>query len=118
MIASCTPAPSRRRPTIDELALKRSPYYGLVKFWAPGPGRKPIKTGPKTKTLVLGLISAGLYFLLYEYQDTLVHLAELTRQGEKQDALVPIGTALVFSGVHGKFTDSFWQTLGVQPKST
>ena len=67
-------------------------------------------------TLVLGTISAGLYFLLYLFSDLLPELAAATRQGEKIYALVPIGIALVFSFIHGAFTGHFWDVLGLRAK--
>ncbi|MAT65766.1 MAG: hypothetical protein CMN57_08980 [Gammaproteobacteria bacterium] len=67
-------------------------------------------------TLLLGAISAGLYFLLFLYSDRLVELAAATRQGEKLYALIPIAIALVFSFVHGAFTGRFWELLGLQAR--
>ena len=67
-------------------------------------------------TLVLGAASAGLYLLLYLFSDTLPRLAELTRQGEKLFALVPLAIAMVFSLVHGAFTGHFWDLLGLRAK--
>ncbi|HSH30583.1 MAG TPA: hypothetical protein VK971_11790 [Thiohalobacter sp.] len=66
--------------------------------------------------LLLGAVSAGLYFLLFTYSDTLVELAARTRQGEKLYALVPLAVALVFSFVHGAFTGRFWELLGLRAK--
>ena len=67
-------------------------------------------------TLLLGAVSAGLYFLLFLYSDRLVELAAATRQGEKLYALIPIAIALVFSFVHGAFTGRFWELLGLQAR--
>ncbi|BAZ92703.1 hypothetical protein TspCOW1_24410 [Thiohalobacter sp. COW1] len=67
-------------------------------------------------TLLLGAVSAGLYFLLFLYSDRLVELAAATRQGEKLYALIPIVIALVFSFVHGAFTGRFWELLGLRAK--
>lgn len=67
-------------------------------------------------TLLLGAVSAGLYFLLFLYSDRLVELAAATRQGEKLYALIPIAIALVFSFVHGAFTGRFWELLGLRAK--
>jgi len=67
-------------------------------------------------TLVLGIASAALYFLLYLFSDTLPGLAAATRQGEKLYALVPLVIAMVFSFVHGAFTGHFWDLLGLRAK--
>ena len=64
----------------------------------------------------LGLASGLLYLLLYEYQDEIVRLAQLTREGHKVDFIVPILIAFVFSVVHGTFTGRFWDTLGLKAK--
>lgn len=67
-------------------------------------------------TLLLGAVSAGLYFLLFLYSDRLVELAAATRQGEQRYALIPIVIALVFSFIHGAFTGRFWELLGLRAK--
>ena len=67
-------------------------------------------------TLVLGVASAGLYFLLFMFSDRLPALAAATRQGEKLYALVPLAIAMVFSFVHGAFTGHFWDLLGLRAK--
>ena len=67
-------------------------------------------------TLVLGVASAALYFLLYLFSDTLPGLAAATRQGEKLYALIPLAIAMVFSFVHGAFTGHFWDLLGLRAK--
>ena len=67
-------------------------------------------------TVVMGAISAGLYFVLYLYSGTLPQLAAEARQGNKLYALVPLIIALVFSFVHGAFTGRFWDLLGLRAK--
>jgi len=67
-------------------------------------------------TIVTGIASAGLYFLLFLFSGELPELAEETRQGNKIFALVPIVIALVFSFVHGAFTGRFWDLLGLRAK--
>ncbi len=67
-------------------------------------------------TLVLGAVSAGLYFLLFLFSAQLTELAALTRQGDKIYALVPLVVAMVFSLVHGAFTGQFWDLLGLRAK--
>ena len=67
-------------------------------------------------TLLMGSASAGLYFLLSLYSDTLQELAAATRQGDKLYALVPVVIALTFSFVHGTFTSRFFDLLGLRAK--
>jgi len=67
-------------------------------------------------TLILGVASAGLYFLLFLYADQFARMAEATRAGEKLYAMVPIVVAMVFSFVHGAFTGQFWDLLGLRAK--
>ena len=73
---------------------------------APVRSRKPMSASRYTSgassralviTLVLGAASAGLYFVLYLFSDTLSELAAATRAGEKIYALVPLAVAMVFS---------------------
>lgn len=67
-------------------------------------------------TLLSGGASAGLYYLLFLFSETLSELAAATPQGNKIYALVPLVIALVFSFVHGGFTGSFWDLLGLKAK--
>lgn len=67
-------------------------------------------------TLGLGVLSAILYYLLYQYGDDIRRLAEITNAGDKQYFYVPIVIALVFSFVHGAFTGHFWDVLGLKAK--
>lgn len=67
-------------------------------------------------TLVMGILSISLYFLLFLYADTLTELAMAARNGNKVYALIPIGIALLFSFVHGVFTGKFWDLLGLKAK--
>lgn len=67
-------------------------------------------------TLTLGLVSASLYLLLYFNTENLEKVANLIRQGDKGYVVIPIGTALIFSFVHGAFTGKFWDLLGLKAK--
>ena len=67
-------------------------------------------------TVIMGGISAALYFLLYLYSGVLAELASETRHGNKIYALVPLAVALLFSFVHGAFTGRFWDLLGLRAK--
>lgn len=100
------------------------PFDGLgLAFGGAVLAKKPARSKPKKKTariaamtIATGACSALLYFLLYEFQADIVRLADLTRQGVKIDFIVPIVIALVFSLVHGSFTERFWDLLGLKPK--
>lgn len=63
-----------------------------------------------------GILSGILYFLLYHFGNDIRQLAELTRQGDKIYFLVPIVIAFAFSLVHGRFTDRFWEAVGLKAK--
>ncbi len=67
------------------------------------------------QTILLGAISAVLYFLLYTFEDRI-----LERSGgfavDGWYFLAPILIALIFSAVHGVFTSNFWELLGVRAK--
>jgi hypothetical protein len=79
----------------------------------------PVTRSPRalTMTLVLGAMSAGLYFLLFLFSDELTTLASANRDGKHQlYAFIPLGVALVFSLVHGAFTGHFWDLLGLRAK--
>jgi len=67
--------------------------------------------------LIFGVLSVGMYFLLYNYSADLTALAQSTHQGEKTLFFVPILIALSFSLVHGKFTSHFWDVIGIKPKN-
>jgi len=66
------------------------------------------------KALIFGAVSAVLYTLMFMFSDHLVEYARRTRQGEHIWFLVPIVIAFVFSYVHGTFTGSFWDALGLK----
>ena len=67
------------------------------------------------KAVVYGAASLALYALLFLYADETVELARRTREGEKIWLLVPIVIAFAFSLVHGAFTGSFWDAIGLRP---
>lgn len=96
---------------------KRSAFYNHAILWNTEPSEEQKKSlVRKIVTIALGISVMILYFLLFQYEDEIVHLAELTRQGQKIDFIVPILIALVFSLVHGAFTENFWNMLGLKPK--
>jgi len=65
------------------------------------------------QTLLLGSISILLYVLLYHFEHPIL---EFSKQGGWY-FLIPISIAIVFSIVHGAFTDHFWDLLGIKAKS-
>lgn len=64
------------------------------------------------KTTGFGLASAALYAGLYHYEENLLELAA----SGGWYFVTPVGIALVFSFVHGSFTASFWDMLGIKAK--
>ncbi len=71
------------------------------------------KTSAIIKTVLFGLTSAILFFLLYYYNEPIL---ESSKQGGWY-FIVPISIALIFSYVHGTFTGRFWDLLGIKAKS-
>jgi len=65
---------------------------------------------PIGKLIISGLFSIALFTALFTNQD-LVSSA-FTRGGWY--AFLPIGTALLFSLVHGSFTGHFWTVMGIE----
>ncbi len=67
--------------------------------------------GKKYGTLiVMGILSASLYGLLF-WKEGFVNFY-FPRGGVF--AILPIGTALIFSLVHGTFTSRFWSAIGIE----
>ncbi len=67
------------------------------------------------QTILLGAISAVLYFLLYTFEDRILQLS----RGYAVDGWYFLGhifIALIFSAVHGVFTSHFWELLGIRAK--
>ena len=98
--------------------LSASPYYGLALSFSniAIPEKEQLKS-ENIKMIFFGLLSAAMYFFLFKYQNEIVHLAELTRQGVKIGFLIPIGIALTFSFIHGAFTTYVWHSLGLKSKN-
>jgi hypothetical protein len=65
---------------------------------------------PIGKMIISGIFSIALFTALFTNQD-LVSSA-FTRGGWY--AFLPIGTALIFSFVHGSFTGHFWTVMGIE----
>jgi hypothetical protein len=67
---------------------------------------------PYAKTIIMGIVSIGLYAALLMNQGA---INDYVGRGGAY-ALLPILTAFVFSFVHGSFTGNFWTSLGVEAK--
>jgi len=77
--------------------------------------RKPTPISPVlVRTLIYGILSVALYFLLYRYNETIL---EYSKQGHWY-FFIPISIAFVFSIVHGNFTGQFWDLFGIKAKTT
>lgn len=64
------------------------------------------------KLLLWGLLSVGLYGLLWTFESEILALSAHGRWYFS----VPIAIAFLFSFVHGHFTAEFWDSLGIQAK--
>jgi hypothetical protein len=64
------------------------------------------------RAVLLGLVTLALYVTLFLFEE---HVLELSTRGEWH-FLIPVGIAFAFSLVHGAFTGSFWDALGVRAK--
>lgn len=78
-------------------------------------GRKGMDRNPKKrslwgKTLVYGLLAAGLYAAIF-WQEDLV-MKYFTRGGWY--AALPIATVFIFSLAHGSFANYLWSALGIE----
>ena len=62
------------------------------------------------KTIIFGLLSAGLYAGVFINADVI--MSYFTKGG--WFATLPIGTAFVFSYIHGVFAGNFWSLLGIE----
>ncbi len=88
--------------------LRKIPSFILTRM-------KTAKSKLFLQTILLGAISAVLYFLLYTFEDRI-----LERSGgfavDGWYFLAPILIALIISAVHGVFTSHFWELLGIRAK--
>lgn len=66
------------------------------------------------RTVIYGLFSLTLYYLLYRYHDFIL---AYSKEGQWH-FIVPISIAFVFSVVHGNFTGQFWDLFGIKAKTT
>jgi hypothetical protein len=61
-------------------------------------------------TVIFGLITAALYAAIF--LNTGLVMKYFTKGGLY--ALLPVGTAFLFSFMHGAFTGNFWSALGIE----
>jgi hypothetical protein len=73
-------------------------------------GSKRSRKNIVARTVLLGALSAVLYGALMADQAIITEYS--TRGG--LFAFLPIGTAFIFSFVHGSFTGNFWTVLGIE----
>lgn len=73
------------------------------------------KTKLVLETVLLGISSAVLYFLLFYFEDTVLGWSKGFKK-ERWFFIAPIVIAFVFSAVHGAFTGHFWELLGIRGK--
>jgi hypothetical protein len=71
-----------------------------------------MKKKPYVKSLVSGVASVALYYMLFVNEDVInANFAK-----GKFYALLPIVTAFMFSIAHGTFTGAFWELFGIEAK--
>ena len=66
---------------------------------------------PIGKMVFFGIGSIALYAVLLLEQEV---ITDYFSHGGVMYALLPIGTAFIFSFVHGSFTGSFWTVMGIK----
>jgi len=64
------------------------------------------------KTLIFGALSGFMYYLLFSNVDWVT--TTYTMGG--WHTVYPVGTALLFSFVHGTFASNFLSLIGIEPK--
>ena len=69
------------------------------------------KKKPVGKMILMGIISIALYAALLLEQEIITGYFS---RGGVMYALLLIGTAFIFSFVHGSFTGSFWTVMGIK----
>lgn len=69
------------------------------------------KKKPIGKMAFFGIVSIALYAALLLEQEI---ITDYFSHGGVMYALLPIGTAFIFSFVHGSFTGSFWTVMGIR----
>lgn len=70
------------------------------------------KKKPVAQTVGYGLLTAGLYGVVFANADALMH--SFTKGGWY--AALPITTAIVFSFAHGAFASNLWSLMGIEAR--
>ena len=86
-------------------------YFSTVAGHLTAGGRR--SWGRIAKTAGLGLLSGGLYGVLFVYEKPIL---DFTSLGGGVSTAAVIATAFAFSAAHGAFTGRFWDTLGLKAK--
>lgn len=71
-----------------------------------------MKSKQIAKTVVLGVLTLGLYITLFTNEEQVL---AATSEG-KWSFFIPLTIAFAFSFAHGAFTGEFWDVLGVKAK--
>lgn len=66
------------------------------------------------KTLIFGALSGFLYYLVFSNEDWVT--TTYTMGG--WHTIYPVGTALIFSFIHGAFASNLLSLLGIEAKSS
>jgi len=66
------------------------------------------------KTILFGLLSAGMYTALFSHS---MEVATLCALGGPY-AICPIAIVFLFSLVHGTFASNVWSSLGIKARTT
>ena len=74
--------------------------------------RTVVRKKPVMKMVIFGALSLSLYAILLSQQDLITET--FTRGGV--NAAWPVGTAFVFSFIHGAFASNFLSVLGIEAK--
>ncbi len=73
---------------------------------------KEKNTKKVVKLFGLGVVSAGLYGVLFMNEDQILNI---TSQGH-WSFVIPVTIAFAISLAHGAFTSEFWDVLGIKAK--
>lgn len=77
-----------------------------------GSRRKTTSRKTIMKAVILGIITLSLYILLFAYESFVL---SISAQGGWH-FIAPIVIAFLFSFVHGAFTSTFWDAVGIHAK--
>ncbi|MDZ7663379.1 hypothetical protein [Thiohalophilus sp.] len=81
------------------------------------PDRRATMSPAARNAILYGIASIGLYFILFLFNNEIRQMAEAISRGDKTLFFIPIIIAFIFSIVHGAFTGTFWEALGLKARS-